>query len=360
MDISNRKIFSTLNPRNVWIPIILGLAIAVLLFMSDDQVSWENLGILFQPARFFPLLIAFLVIISRDAGYIYRIRTLTGERLSWKSSFYVIILWEFSSAVTPSVVGGTAVAVFILMKEGIPFGRALAFVMLTAILDNLFFVLFAPLVLWLSQGDVFSGIPDNIFDRGLPFFFWLSYSLIALYTLVMSWALLFHPRGFKWFLLKMTTLRWLRRFRIKANQQGDEMIIASQELRGKPLDYWLKIICATIFVWVARYLMLNSVMAAYVDLSWGQHLLTFGKQLIMWIVMLISPTPGSSGTAEFFFQQFFQSLLGEYTFGISLLWRLLSYYPYLFLGAVFLPRWIQRVFFKKNVEEVLKEEKDKI
>jgi uncharacterized membrane protein YbhN (UPF0104 family) len=64
--------------------------------------------------------------------------------------------------------------------------------------------------------------------------------------------------------------------------------------------------------------------------------------------MLISPTPGSSGTAEFIFTQFFKEDLGAATFVSNIFWRLMTYYPYLFLGAAILPRWIKRVFFKKK------------
>jgi uncharacterized membrane protein YbhN (UPF0104 family) len=43
----------------------------------------------------------------------------------------------------------------------------------------------------------------------------------------------------------------------------------------------------------------------------SEHVLIFGKQIILWVVMLISPTPGSSGTAEAIFPAFFGSHLGR-------------------------------------------------
>ncbi len=71
----------------------------------------------------------------------YRIRLLTDKQLSWRNSFHVIMLWEFASSVTPpSIVGGSAVALFIVTKEGIKPGRATAIVMITALLDELFFI----------------------------------------------------------------------------------------------------------------------------------------------------------------------------------------------------------------------------
>jgi uncharacterized protein (TIRG00374 family) len=58
--------------------------------------------------------------------------------------------------------------------------------------------------------------------------------------------------------------------------------------------------------------------------------------------MLISPTPGSSGVAEFAFSGFLKEFIPLGLVGaLALLWRLISYYPYLFIGAAILPRWIR-------------------
>ena len=77
-------------------------------------------------------------------------------------------------------------------------------------------------------------------------------------------------------------------------------------------------------------------------------MIVYGKQVIMGIIILLSPTPGGSGIAELMFTDF----LGEFihkglapTLGI--LWRLISYYPYLIVGALILPRWIRERIVKK-------------
>jgi uncharacterized membrane protein YbhN (UPF0104 family) len=38
---------------------------------------------------------------------------------------------------------------------------------------------------------------------------------------------------------------------------------------------------------------------------------------------------------------------------VVLLYRIVTYYLYLVLGAIFLPRWVARVFGKQRVKEVL-------
>jgi uncharacterized protein (TIRG00374 family) len=318
-------------------------------FFLGSKITTTSLSKIFE-AAWAPIFITFLFIFFRGAGYVYRIKTLSINELTWTDSIYVIVLWEFASAVTPSVVGGTAVAVYILLKQGLPFGKALAFVMLTAILDNLFFLVSAPLAIFFTDGQAFpaEGNMQSRIGNSLPYFFYLSYGLIAFYTLVMCYALLIRPRAAKWVLIKITSLRFLKKWRNDAIVQGDELILASKQLRNKASSYWYKIIAATVFVWLARYLILNTLITAYTNLSFADHMLVFARSIIMWIMMLVSPTPGSSGTAEYFFQEFYQPFLGEYTFGVSIFWRLLSYYPYLLLGAIVLPRWIRRTFFKKD------------
>ena len=59
--------------------------------------------------------------------------------------------------------------------------------------------------------------------------------------------------------------------------------------------------------------------------------------------MLISPTPGSTGVAEIAFSGFLKDFIPYgLAAALAFLWRLISYYPYLFIGAIILPRWIRR------------------
>ena len=208
----------------------------------------------------------------------------------------------------------------------------------------------APIILFLAKGNIFpeSKLLENQLENSLQAIFWISYSLYASYSLIMALALFYRPRVFKWVLIKICSIKFLRRWKHDAQEFGDQIIEASKQLTGKNYQYWLKIIGATIFVWTSRYLMLNALVSAFVPLTLEQEIIVFARQVIMWIVMMISPTPGSSGTAEFFYGQFFSQFLGQYTFVTSIIWRLFSYYPYLILGAIFLPRWIKQVFFKKK------------
>lgn len=96
--------------------------------------------------------------------------------------------------------------------------------------------------------------------------------------------------------------------------------------------------------WISRFLVINCILAAFLALKWNDHLFILGKQLVLWLLMRVSPTPGGSGVAEYAFGElmadFSQSAL--LLAGLALLWRLISYFPYLFIGAFLLPRWLRK------------------
>ena len=59
---------------------------------------------------------------------------------------------------------------------------------------------------------------------------------------------------------------------------------------------------------------------------------------------MMSVTPGAAGIAEVAFPAVFGLFLGGFTTVALLLYRLLTYYLYLLIGAVVFPRWAASVF----------------
>jgi uncharacterized membrane protein YbhN (UPF0104 family) len=70
--------------------------------------------------------------------------------------------------------------------------------------------------------------------------------------------------------------------------------------------------------------------------------------------MLVAITPGGAGIVEMAFPSFFGLFLGRFSNIVVVLYRLITYYPYLVLGSVFLPRWIAKVFGRQAVENEVK------
>ena len=320
--------------------------------LNDIDWTWQST---------FWILLAIISMATRDVAYMYRIRVLTDYVLSWKQSFRVIMLWEFASALTPSVVGGSGVAMFIVHREGINLGRSTAIVLVSALLDELFYITMVAIVLlMIGNSHLFPvNLQKTFFGMtfGTEGLFWLGYGFICLLTTGILIGIFFIPRTLKYVLLQIFRLPVLRRWRYNVIQIGDDIIITSDELKGKPAKYWVKSFGATYVSWTARYLVVNFLVLAFLNpdnvvvSGFTDQILIYARQLVMWVIMLISPTPGSSGVAEFAFSGFLKEFIPLGLVGaLALLWRLISYYPYLFIGAIILPRWLRATSPDNNTE----------
>ena len=333
--------------KKIFLPIAISLGILCFIIYKDNSFKIENLYLI-KTAKVSSLLGALFMLFLRDYLYVLRIRLLLDRKISWGSAVVIIILWEFSSAVTPSAIGGGFIAVFLFLHEGIKLGRAIAYVLVSAVFDNYFFLFAVPLSYFglLNKHEIFS---NNLLFTS----FWISYFLIFLYAFCMSCALFWKPDFFKLLMVKITSVKFLQRFRNKAIDQGDELIQSSKVLKEHGLIFWMIIFIITFITWGSRYLILNFIIDGFVNFSYQEHVGILCKHLIIWITMLISPTPGGSGIIEYCFNIFYKNVLGEYTIPISIIWRFLTYYVYLFLGFFILPSWLKN--FKKNRSKKVKE-----
>lgn len=349
MDGEQQILTRKIRPYKIVYPILIGLAVvAVMLYREFDPKAFQSLHFTWMTVVW--LIVAVLCMMVRDLGYVVRLRLLADSKLTWWQSVRVIFLWEFTSAVTPSAIGGTSIAILFVNKEGIKVGRSSAIVMATSFLDELYFVIMFPIILLVVNHTLLWNIPDagKAVVNSLFWFAVGGYAIKLTYLSALTYGLFWNPRSLKYLLMKCFKWRLLRKWRQDANEAGYDIIRNSEELRKMPFSFWLKTFGATALSWTSRYWVVNALLMAFWagHYDWGHHFLIFARQLVMWIMMLVSPTPGGSGFAEYVFSTY----LGEFLPGagvavaMAILWRLISYYPYLFVGAVLVPRWITKSF----------------
>ena len=354
------KILKSIHPSRIILPILIGIAgSGYMLYREYQPDSFSLLSLTLE--SLFWLVLSMCMMAIRDIGYMIRIRILTNNELTWRKAFNIIMLWEFTSAITPSAIGGTSVAIFFINKEGISLGRSTAVVMVTSFLDELYFILTFPLIiLIIGTADVFSmgsGEPAAMWYKNqFLLFALLGYVLKFSYTIIISYGLFVNPRGLKWVLLWVFKLPIIRKWRPQANESGSELVQTSKEFKRWPLKKWLQAFAATFFSWTSRYWIVNTLIITFFGISllnWESHVMVFGKQLVMWIMMLISPTPGGSGFAEYVFKEFLSNFIPIGT-GVTLafFWRLISYYPYLFIGAFLVPKWVKKHFVPRRTNTI--------
>ena len=337
--------------RIIW-PVLIGILVVVYISYTSFNVK-AFLKIDWSGATLWWVLLGALFMAGRHIGYMYRVRLLTDYKIGWRQSFEVITVWEFGSAVTPSTVGGAAVAMFLLAREKISLGRSTGIVLLITLLDNLFFVLLVPLVyLIVGHDGIFPADPACLENINFPALrslnsisgiFLIGYGLFFVFVVLFFYGLFINPTGLKNVFIKTFSLKWLKRWKEKAIQTGEDLVITSREFQNKSLAFWVKLSSVTLVSWTIRFLVLNCTLIAFGDP--GHHVTIFARQFVMWIIMLLPTTPGSSGVAEIAFVSVQCEFLAEgLQAPIVLVWRFLSYYGVLLLGIFILPRWLRRVF----------------
>lgn len=323
------------------VPALIGLAVVVWLFVDDfNPAAWRLLR--FDTRTVVALALAMLFVAGRDFGLTWRFRTITERELSWRRALRVDIMCAFTSAITPSAVGGSALAIFYLNREGISVGRATTLTLTTLLLDELFFVVFCPLLLLMLPADMLFGSGANVLLHSIEWIFWLVYAGIVVWTAILFTGIIVRPQWLEAAVHRLFAIHILSRWRKGAYEMVANMKATSAAVRSKPRRWWLEVFGATTLSWFSRYFVVNALFWGFVPAASG--LLVFGRQFVVWVVLMISPTPGGSGVSEWLFTNYYGDLIGSLSAAlvIATVWRLLSYYIYLVAGVCLAPSYFQK------------------
>ncbi len=322
------------------LPVVIGLPVMWWLFADElatlsmsDLPKGGNIGL--------ALVLAVLMLVGREAGYVCRFRWLSEGVLSWGQAFKVCMMCEFASAVTPSSVGGSSLSMFFMRRYGVTLGRGTTLMLTTVMLDGVFYVISCPLVLLMVPwGEIIAPlhIGAGVNTSALV---WVLYGATALWTLVLFMGIVMWPKWIGKVLGGFFGLPVLRRWRAWAVELAENMVQASTDLRGHRLGWWMKSLGATVVSWLSRYGMMNALVIGVLPAA--DHVLVFARQAVVWLVLVFCPTPGGSGVSEWLFNDLYGDIVttASAALVLALLWRLLSYYVYLAVGMVVAPLWIK-------------------
>ncbi len=354
-----KNIAYKLNPVKIIIPVAIGLAVVAWLMIKEIDAAAIS-HIKFTWLTVFWLGVAFIFVVLRTFFYMWRIKALCDNDITWRQSFRIIMLWEFTSAISPSTVGGTALAVVFINKEGITVGRSTTIVLMTSFLDELYFVVIFPLLLPFTTATALftssgTGSGSAILNNLLPLAI-IGYIIIFIWVVIVGYGLFINPLDIKKLLITFFNISFLKRWKSGAEKAGDDIIQSSLELKSKPCSYWLNALMTTFFSWTFRYLVINAIIMSLFVFS--DHLLLFTRQLVLWIMMIISPTPGGSGFAEIILGNYISDLIPtgkevakSLSLTMAIIWRAISYYPFLVAGAIIVPSWIQKKFLPSIIKK---------
>ncbi len=331
----------------ILLPIAIGIGVVLWMFHREfDGDVWRSIR--WDSHVVSCILLGWLFMAGRDFGLSWRFRALTGHQLRWGQAIKVNMLCEFTSCVTPSAVGGSAFGMLYLHREGIELGRATTLMMTTLFLDELLFVVSIPAILLALPYRELFGFGHNAFTAGLQTVFWAVYAVLVMWTMTLFVCIVVKPHAVGRLLAKLFSLRWLRKWKERAEKLGADMEQTGKDLRRRPLRWWLEAFGATALSWSSRYLVVNALFLAFVP--GASQLLVFARQFVVWVVLMASPTPGGSGVSEWLFTTYYGDLIQNAGMAIviALFWRMISYYVYLAVGACIVPGWIRQGLIKKH------------
>ncbi|MEM6966520.1 MAG: lysylphosphatidylglycerol synthase transmembrane domain-containing protein [Bacteroidota bacterium] len=347
-----QEVLNSIRTSRVILPIIIGLGVVFyLLWRVFDPEEFAKIQ--WTGHTLFWVAMSFALLIVRHIAYATRLRILSEKEFSWKKCIELIFIWEFSSAVSPTSVGGSAVAMVVLAQEKLPAAKTTTLVLHTAILDTIFFVGFLPILFLFFGTNMIRPNMQSLADiDGWGYTFLGAYLFMATYGILFFYGLFINPRAIKRIIVGCTRLGFLRRYRRKAVELGNDIIVASAEMKEKKWGFHVGAFLATAVAWSCRFLLLNCLIIAFVhtptDFETQSNL--YARLQTMFVIMAFSPTPGGAGFAEVLFGGFLRDYVSSKTLSliIATIWRLFTYYLYLFAGAIIIPNWIRNIINERK------------
>jgi len=327
------------------LPIALGLAAVGYLFYSQfDVQQFRNIRWTGQTFAWMALALGLLAL--RHCCYTFRLHTLTGGTFSWRKCAELMVLWEFSAALTPTNKGGPFVMLFVLTREKLAAGRTAAAVFYAMVCDAGFFVLSLPILL-LLYGPVMLYPDTGTFAevKIASGVFFSTYAFMCSYWSVLVVFLFVKPRYAQNALSWLSRRAWFQKYAPKLNRLGQEFTLAAQEMRQQTWRYHLRVVMGTLGAWTFKFLMINCLLIAImptIPLDGSTQTLVYARMVAMFIIMAAAPTPGGAGVAEVLFAAMIADFVPEpgIAMVVALIWRSMAYYGYLLLGATIVPDWV--------------------
>ena len=338
---TNRSVASRIKPSMIVWPILFGLiGVGYMLWREMHNDIPQGPLVLADHWWVFAVLVVLFTLLKDFSG-MYRLRVMSGAPLTFKQLFRIRMLYEFTSAVTPSAAGGSSLEVIFIHREGIKISRATSMTVLALFLDEIFMVLLFPiLLLSIPYAELFTA--GGYFQYGYLWAFIIGYVMKLVWVTLLFIGIFCNPTILAKIIGVIFSFKFLRKYRGRALRTAVELRQCAREIRHESFGYWMRMMLSTAGIWGFRFLIANMAIMIFNPLPISGNLMCFARQYILGIVCMIVPTPGGSGFAEVMFDGF----LGEYitqkmsTVLITSIWRLCTYYYYLIAGVIILPQWL--------------------
>jgi len=348
-----QKVLDSVGISRILIPVLIGLAVVV--YLIYIQLDFDELKAISWNAHLFIWIsLAIFMYFLRHLFYAWRLKLLSDHQFSWWKSIELIFIWEFSSAISPTSIGGSAVALFFLAQEKISSAKSATIVLYTIVLDTAFTILSLFFIYMIFGPHMIRPGQETLLGMdGIGLTFILVMLIMMSYAILIFYGLFVNPVPIKRFLIWMSKFKLLNRFKTSLRDTATDIVLSSSNLAHQSVFYHLNAFISTSGAWICRFLAINFIIVAFVssrDFDMMDHLLLLGRGEVMHVITAFSPTPGGAGIAELIFGRFYSDFIAK---GLALLaaliWRIITYYPYLIAGVIIIPNWIRNIVNRRRI-----------
>ncbi len=278
-------------------------------------------------------ILAYLGFVGMDAASIHYFLRKQGYRLSFGYIYYVSVLGQYYSNITPGATGGQPMQIYYLHKQGIPTGiatsalvvRFISFQAMLSIIGTVLWIAYGPFVAENLEGAKWLLIVGYVYNT-------LMVTLLIAVVFcrpVIQWGIGLAVRiGAKLRLLKKpeeSKARWLQ----AAQTFHDSVHLIVK----KPLQVLVQLL----FGGLQLMLLMSVIWFVYCGL--GLKGATYGQLTTLSVMEYLSaayaPMPGASGAQEGVFSLYFSHVFPDgVRFAALLLWRFFTYYFSLLVGGL--------------------------
>ena len=347
-----KSLLQSVSIGRLIIPVILG--VGVVLYLMHKQLDLGELSKLTLTIKtVWWLMVAVGCYIMRHLFYSWRLSEMTGQAFSFKKSLQLIVIWEFATAASPTSVGGAGVALILLAQEKISGAKTVTVVLYSMVIDTIYAVVMLPLAYFLIGPQIIRPGMSSLSDLdGYGLTFLIVLFIMLAYGSVFFYGLFLNPRGLKRFLLLLSKIPFLGKFRTDLRKTALDVIVAANEIKTKDKSFHIKNGFYTFGAWTIRFFAINAIILALIpntSLAFMDQMTILARGLSMHVTTSFSPTPGGAGIAEYLFGGYFSDYIPKGVASlVALIWRLISYYPYLLLGVVVIPIWIRSIIKQRR------------
>jgi uncharacterized protein (TIRG00374 family) len=328
---------------SIFLSITLSISIIVLIlyFTIDAQTIQYLSQISLRPQFFIFFGIAVLLNILFWIIWGARIKVLSkaadpNVHIGLWEATKIVIANQFLASITPSMAGGEPVRIFLLNKDGLSVGDATATVLGERLIDAIFILVLVPFGFFIFQNRINVQVISYGLSIGIGVFL-IGFVLFAL--------ALKYPQRIKSLLIFIS--RKLSRV-LKSKDEGStivDRINAEVDSFHKSMVFFLtggkKFFLGagglTVLMWSTGFLTASMILLALgLPPFWVE---SYAAQVLLFILVMLPTTPGSSGVTELGMVGLYGVLLGasnQYLLGVFvLLFRFVTYHMSLMCGAVF-------------------------